>query len=69
MKYVLAHYCNYDDYEGECGELSYLIEESEDGKIKKVKEFLSKFEAEHYIKFSKWNPEDIMIMPKKEMVE
>ena len=31
MKYVLAHQCNHEDHEGECGELAYLFEESTDG--------------------------------------
>ena len=69
MKYVLAHNCDHGDHEGECGELAYLFEESEDGKTRAVKEFISKCDAEHYIKTSKWDPDDIMVIPKEEMAE
>jgi hypothetical protein len=68
MKYVLAHQCNHEDHEGECGELAYLFEESENGN-KVVKEFISKCDAEHYIVTNKWDPEDIMVVPKDEMAE
>jgi hypothetical protein len=67
MKYVLAHACNHEDHEGECGELAYLFEESIDGKI--IKEFISKCDAEHYIQTKNWDPEDIMVIPKEEMAE
>ena len=69
MKYILAHACEHEDHEGECGELAYLFEESEDGKSKVIKEFIIKCDAENYIETNNWNPEDIMIMPKEEMEE
>ena len=67
--YVLAHACEHKDHEGDCGELAYLVEESEDIETKVPKEFISKCDAENYIETNNWNPEDIMIMPKKEMAE
>lgn len=69
MKYVLAHQCNHEDHEGECGEIAYLFEESTNGKTKIVKEFTSKSDAEQYIKINHWDPKDIMIIPKQEMEE
>ena len=67
MKYVLAHQCNHEDHEGECGELAYLFEESTDGETKVLKEFISKCDAEHFIQTNNWDPEEIMVMPKQEM--
>ena len=67
--YVLAHACEHKDHEGDCGELAYLVEESEDIETKVPKEFISKCDAENYIETNNWNPEDIMIIPKKEMTE
>ena len=67
--YVLAHACEHKDHEGDCDELAYLVEESEDIETKVPKEFISKCDAENYIETNNWNPEDIMIIPKKEMTE
>ena len=69
IRYVLAHQCNHEDHEGECGELAYLFEESLDGKNKIIKEFISRCDAEHYIQTNDWDPEEIIIMPKQEMEE
>jgi len=69
MIYVLAHPCEHEDHEGECGELAYLFEESEDRETKVIKEFISKCDAENYIKTNNWNPEDILVLPKQEMEE
>ena len=69
MKYVLAHQCDHENHDGECEELSYLHEETDDAKKKKVvKVFDSEKDAKDFIRENRWSPDHIMVVPEREML-
>jgi hypothetical protein len=68
MRYVLAHQCDHEDHDGECGELSYLHEEADDATKKVVKVFDSEKDAKDFIRENRWSPDHIMVIPKREML-
>ena len=65
MKYVLAHHCQHEEDDGNCGEMAYLHEEDED-QNRVVKIFPSEKSAIQYIKDNKWSRKEIMVVPHKE---
>jgi|TARA_R110002167_G_C12295963_1_gene616643 hypothetical protein len=65
MKYVLAHHCQHEDEDGNCGEMSYLHEEDEE-QNRVVKVFTTKKNALQYIKDNRWSLKEVMVVPHKE---
>ena len=66
MKYVLAHHCQHEDDDGNCGEMSYLHEENPDFGNKIVKVFECKQDAVDFMKDNKWSPKQVMVVPYEE---